>query len=335
MSDRPPRVLWFVPSKPDDISVGRRRLADHLVDEGFDVRLRGTTPRTVLASIREVLAGRYDLVVGTTRAGAIAGVATKVVGRTPLVVDHVDPIRQFAETNPHWLARLVEILEDVAFAASDHVLYVYDEEEPRIRRFASSHGQTDLGVDFARFATPTDEAVEVATRRLRDIPLRDDVAIYLGGLEPIYHVDELLAATERLEDWTLLVLGAGSLEHRVRRAAERLDNVEFLGTVPHDVVPGVLHHADVGISLVDDPHTLKLLEYAAAGLGVVQLAGRAEERFGEFVTYCEAEPASIAAAIRDASERETDVRSFASQFDWSDVARDYVLAISIAMGDGR
>jgi len=45
------RVLWLTPDKPDNISVGRQRIADHLETRGFDVTLRGTTPRTVLRSL--------------------------------------------------------------------------------------------------------------------------------------------------------------------------------------------------------------------------------------------------------------------------------------------
>ena len=66
-----PRVLWLTPDKPADISVGRRRIAECLRADGFRVTLRGTTPRTTLAALRE--RDDYDIVIGTTREGAFAG----------------------------------------------------------------------------------------------------------------------------------------------------------------------------------------------------------------------------------------------------------------------
>ena len=121
---------------------------------------------------------------------------------------------------------------------------------------------------------PPTETIEAAETRLEALDLEEQVAIYVGGLEPIYHVDELLASVDCLDGWSLVVLGTGSLSGRVERTAERL-NVVFLGTLPHEQIPGYLHAADVEVCLVDDLHTLKVLEYGAAGLPVVQLVGRA------------------------------------------------------------
>ncbi|WP_049903039.1 rhamnosyltransferase WsaF family glycosyltransferase [Halococcus agarilyticus] len=329
------RVLWLTPDKPTDISVGRRRIAEHLRREGIDVTLRGTTLRTVLTALRE--RGEYDVVVGTTRAGAFGGVALKLLG-IPLVVDHVDPIRQFADTHPQPLALAVRLAENAAFALADHTLYVYEEEHARVRRYARAATETDLGVAYDRFADPDPGVVEHARDRLAAAGVGSDdrVVIYVGGLEPIYHVAELLAAMSRLDDWRLVVLGTGSLEGVVERATNERESVVFLGTVDHDAVPGYLHVADVGVSLVDDPHTLKVLEYAAAGLGVVQARGRAEERFEEYVTFCEPTPAAIARAVREASERERDeeFREFVREFDYERVAASYAAVLSeIAIRD--
>lgn len=318
------RVLWLTPDKPANISVGRRRIAAHLRDEGMDVTLRGTTPRTVFASLREW--AHYDAVIGTTRAGAFAGALLKLLG-TPLVIDHIDPIRQFEETHSQPLSLGVRLAENAAFALADHVCYVYDEERDRVRRYADTVSQTDLGVAYDRFANPRSEIVAHARECLAANGVATDtrIAIYVGGLEPIYHIEELLGAMNYLDNWTLLVLGAGSLERRVERAASEHENIVFLGTAEHDAVPGYLHAADVGVSLVDDPHTLKVLEYAAAGLGVVQARGRAEERFGEYVEFCESTPEAIARAVRKSDERETDetFREYVRDFDYERVATEY------------
>jgi len=332
------RVLWLTPDKPEDVSVGRRRIAERLERDGFDVTLRGTTPRTALRSLRECAAGRYDAVVGTTRAGAFVAAAAKLLG-TPLVVDHVDPIRQFEETHSRPLAAGVRLAENAAFALADRALYVYGEERPRVERYAGAATETDLGVAYDRFADPDPAAVERARERLAAARVDADrpIAVYVGGLEPIYRVPQLLAAMAHCPEWTLVVLGAGSLEKRVERAARERENVAFLGTVPHGDVPGYLAVADVGVSLVDDPHTLKMLEYAAAGLGVVQAAGRAEERFGEHAVFCEPFPEVIARAIRTAGERGAGeaFRECARQFDYAAVAEDYRRALAAVVGDGH
>jgi glycosyltransferase involved in cell wall biosynthesis len=317
-----PRALWLTPDKPANISVGRRRIADELESFGIDVRLRGTTPRTLLASLRE--RGEYDVVLGTTRSGAFAGTLLRLLG-TPLVVDHIDPIRQFADTHPRSLSLAVRTAENLSLRLADHTLYVYDEERERVSRYARAATQTDLGVNYERFADPDPAVVTQARERLHEAGIDDErVAIYVGGLEPIYHIRELLAAMEYLDGWTLVVLGTGSLTSVVERAAER-GNIVFLGTVPHESIPGYLHAADVGVSLVDDPHTLKVLEYAAAGLSVVQARGRAEARFGEYAEFCEPVPRKVAVAIKRAGEHggQREFREYASRFDYERVAETY------------
>jgi glycosyltransferase involved in cell wall biosynthesis len=329
-----PRVCWLTPDKPANISVGRQRLAAHLDERGFDIVLRGTTPRTVI----EALADRegFDAVIGTTRAGAIAGAFLSVVKGCPLIVDHVDPISQFEASASRPVATVVRWLENACFALAASVLYVYPEERARVSRFAKRAKETDLGVEFDRFADPSSGAIRAARSRLAELELAPEerVGIYLGGLEPIYHIEELLESARHLENWTLLVVGDGSLSAVVERAASESERIEFLGSVPHEEVPGYLQVADVGVCLVDDPHTLKVLEYGAAGLPVVQLAGRAEKRFGELVEFSTTDPADIARAIERAGERsddaeraETSLRAFASRFDWSQVAADYEQAL--------
>jgi len=324
-------VLWFTPDKPEDISVGRRMIARHLRTEGFDVELRGTTPETVARSAPP--AGSYDVLVGTTRAGAFAATALAKLHGLPLVIDHVDPIRQFETTHPRWLSAPVRVAENASFRLADHVLYVYEEEHERVERRADAT-KTALGLEYERFASPAPDAVERSREELAARGVDGPVAIYVGGLEPIYGIETLLDAVARLDAWTLVVLGTGSLEGRVERADRRREDVEYLGVVPHEAVPGYLRAADVGVSLVDDPHTLKVLEYAAAGLAVVQAAGRAEARFGDAVTYCQTMPEAVAAAIERADERgpSDELREFVRQFDWARIADTYASVLRRVAG---
>jgi glycosyltransferase involved in cell wall biosynthesis len=324
------RVLWLTPDKSEHISVGRQRIAEGLEQRGYDVTLRGTTVKTVFTALWE--RGQYDVLIGTTRAGAIAGACVAHIVGQPFIVDHVDPIRQFETTHPRWLSVPVRWLEEIAFSVADHVLYVYEEEQSRVCRFADSVTKTDLGVAYDQFAEPSTEIIDAARSRLSALDPNEHVLIYVGGLEPIYHISPLLDAMRLLDDWTLVVLGTGSLEAAAQRAADEQPNIEYLGTVPHEEVPGYLHAVDVGICLVDDPHTLKVLEYGAAGLPVVQLAGRAA-RFEGLVEFCESTPADIARAVRTAerSSGNGDLQAFAERFDFDAIVDDYVRAIEKAM----
>lgn len=323
------QVLWLTPDKPADISVGRRRIASHLASEGFDVELVGVDPTALPHIYRDI--GQYDAVVGTTRSGAIVGGAVASAADVPFVVDHVDPIRQLAETVSWPAASVVERLENLAFSRSDHTLYVYAEERPRVESHAPRTTHTSLGVDFDRFADPADHVLEAARDRLSESDLRSNVALYVGGLEPIYHVRELLEGVEHLDDWSLVVLGAGSMADEVSAAASDSSAVVHVGTVPHERVPGYLHAADVGVSLVDDPHTLKVLEYGASRLPTVQLAGRATSVFDGLVQLCRAEPRSIADAIERARDMDgatvDEFQAFAETYRWERIAGDYSEAL--------
>ncbi len=316
------RVLWLAPDKPDDISVGRERIAAHLRHRGIRVTIRGTTTRTVVQTVRDQW--DYDAIVGTTRAGALAGSTLRYHLDCPLVVDHVDPIAQFVTTHSRLSAIPVRRLENIAFRLSSHTLYVYEEERERVCR-RTECTKTTLGVDYDRFATPDPDILSDVREALSEYDLADNVAVYVGGLEPLYNIEPLLASVDHLSDWSLLVLGTGSLHDSVRKRAENDPSVVFPGTVPHETVPGYLHQADVGLSLVDDPYTLKVLEYGAAGLPPVVLSGRARSRFGGLVTYSDADPRAIADNISRAAER-TDgaaLQQYVSQFDWGSVADDY------------
>ncbi|WP_276247392.1 glycosyltransferase [Haladaptatus sp. YSMS36] len=322
MSESPIRVLWLTPDKPENISVGRRKIAEYLMTQGFDVTLRGTTTQTLVQSMRE--RNSYDVVVGTTRAGAIAGTLLSVVFSKPLLVDHIDPIRQFSETHPRWLSLPVRLLENVSFALADHVLYVYDEEERRVRKYTSTASKTDLGVSYRSFANPPQSIIDQATNHLVEAGAKENVVIYVGGLEPIYHIQELLDSMRYLPEWSLVILGTGSLRALVEAEATDRENIIYLGLIPHVHVPGYLHVADVGISLVDDIHTLKVLEYGSAGLPVVQLSGLAEERFTGLVDFCSDNPKNIAKAIETVSlEKVNCLEKVAQKYDYEAIGKQY------------
>ncbi|MFB6187028.1 MAG: glycosyltransferase, partial [Halobacteriaceae archaeon] len=201
----------------------------------------------------------------------------------------------------------------------------------RVLRWAkeSRTSKTALGVNYERFGSSADKSYVQGKNLLESISR--PIAVYIGGLEPIYQIKSLLDAASDLEDWTVVIAGAGSLEPLVVTYANERKNIRFLGEVSHEKIPGMLQAADVGVSLVDDPHTLKILEYGAAGLPTVQLDGQAHERFGDYLTYTNGDPEDVATAIKRAYTRGFDERhrEFAQRHDWSKIADDYVTAIEI------
>lgn len=321
--DKSTRVLWLRPDKPSNISVGRSRIAEYLRKDGYAVSVEETNLWTVMSCLRK--AGHYDVIVGTTRAGALAGMVLSRAHRVPLIVDHVDPIEQFRETSNWPVAAIVDRLEQLSFRVAQRVLYVYPEERERVRSCARAATKTDLGVDFERFTSPDPDQIEAVQDRL-DIDSR--IVVYVGGLEPIYNIQTMLEAVDFLEGWTLVIAGDGSLREHVAQAGDEHESVVYLGTIPHETIPELLAHADVGLSLVDDPHTLKVLEYGAAGLPTVQLAGSAEKSLGDAVTYCELNPVDIASAIETANGTDTSsLQTLAKQHGWRRIADQYRNAI--------
>lgn len=314
-------ILWLTPDKPDSISVGRTRVASHLRSTGFDVDIRATTRHTIVESL---FGGNdFTAVIGTTRLGAIAGILISRTHGIPLIVDHIDPIEQLRATENEAIVRVTRRMEHLAFRLAAHVLYVYPEEKSRIAGRATKLSRTNLGVEYDRFANPDPAVVDQAERQMDE--LNRKVAVYIGGLEPIYNIEPLLAAAKELENWTLLIIGTGSLESDVEEVSRESDTVRYLGQVPHEQIPGYLNCATVGVSLVDDPYTLKLLEYGAAGLDVVQLEGQAESRYGGLVEYCTIEPENIASAIRRCrqTDRGSALQTYVKQYDWKQIAEAY------------
>lgn len=260
-------ILWLTPDKPANISTGRQRIAAHLRDRGHAV----TQTAGRRDCFRELSAG-YDVVVTTTAWGGVVGPLAQRTG-TAHVVDYVDPVRQLyrAGTFPNALA--AQTLRTAAMRTADGVVFVYDGERSRVRTHTDTYRQTTLGVDYDRFADPAPAVEDAAHARLSSQGISGDFAIYIGGLEPIYDIERMLAgfaATDAL----LVIAGTGSKQAAVEQAAVENENIHFLGLVDHDIVPGLLAQAQAGVSLVDDPHTVKTLEYAAAGLPILAAGER-------------------------------------------------------------
>lgn len=326
-------VLWLRPDKPDNVSVGRHRIADILRDRGYDVNIRNAG----LKSFWTVLANDPDVVIGTTRLGALVGCWKKLIDGTPLVVDHIDPISQLRRTHSRTNTWLTARLESLVFRLADHVLVVYEEEFERVRSYNDAVTKTALGVDYDSFASPSTEAIEFAREVIAEEGnKRRRTLVYVGGLEPVYNLDAALDAMSFLDDWQFLVLGDGSQRERIEAAAANDDRIVYPGTVPHEYVPGFLHESDVGICLVNDPNTLKLLEYGAARLPAVSVEGKAEDRYDGLVTFCSLAPDDVVRAVEESYESAPieQFQEYTKRFGWTTIAEEYESAFNSVAGDG-
>jgi glycosyltransferase involved in cell wall biosynthesis len=142
---------------------------------------------------------------------------------------------------------------------------------------------------------------------------RDRVALFVGRLVPSKGVAELLDAWEALapglrEGWTLLLLGSGPFEERVRRAAEARARGEIVHVraVPPAEVAAFYAGADLLVlPSLEEPWGLVVNEALAAGLPVCcsRLAGCADELVREGETGFLFDPRvaeDFAAALRRA-----------------------------------
>ena len=315
-------VLWLRPDKPENISVGRSRIAEKLEQRGHTVNVQETS----LRSFRTVLNENPDVIVGTTRLGAFVGTWMKLVKRLPLIIDHIDPISQFRRNNGQLLTWAVSQAEKFSFRCANHVMVVYEEEVARVKRHTDSVTKTRLGVDYERFAEPDDEVIRDVTDVLSDyVDMNECILIYIGGLEPPYHVPTIIEAMEQLPDWHFVVLGDGSQRPVVEKASNQMKNVHYLGTVPHETVPGFLHVSDVGISLVNDRNSLKILEYGAAGLPTVSVEGDPENLFKGMVEFCSLNQEDIAETVRRAYDHgaSEELRELIKNHSWRSIADEY------------
>jgi glycosyltransferase involved in cell wall biosynthesis len=139
------------------------------------------------------------------------------------------------------------------------------------------------------------------------------------------------------DEWVLLILGDGSLREYVESADENRQDVCYLGTVPHEMVPGFMHESDVGISLVDDRNTLKMLEYAAAGLPAVNVEGEAEKRFNKLIEFCEIYPEDIADSVTRAYNDgpKDGFKEIAREHSWESIANEYEEVMKTVLMDRK
>ena len=302
-------ILWITPDKPENLSVGRRQIAKRLENRGYSITQVGNRK----TALRKAAIANYNILITTSAVGGIAGPIAKKRGKD-YIVDYVDPILQLRHSGTLPMAHLGHYLQSVAFRACDRIIYTYAEETLRVSRFDKPTVKTTLGVDYDRFVT-----AEPTT----DFDLPEVYAVYIGGLEDIYNIETLLQSA--IGNYNVVIAGDGKHRDLVEIKAQEHAEITYLGLIDHSKVPQILADADVGVNLVDDPHTVKVLEYAAAGLPIVHAEGRAETVLPNSVRFTPIESESVSQAVNHAMSDRThpELQQYAKQRDYEQVADDY------------
>lgn len=326
------RVLWLRPAGKEHVSLRRERIAEHLRPRGVGVDLRDATARNLLRSVRDVRAGEYDVVLGNVRLGLYAGYPIARLGGVPFVGDASDSFENVRRNFPR-LAPVLDAYEHVVLRRADARVFI-----PEAYRYAraklNGHAAAIApnGVDFDRFADPDPSVREAAASFLttHGVDVDDHLAVYVGSFSGSQSLAAVVAAAPRT-DWQLLLLGDGPQADEIAAAAADHENLHYPGTVEHELVPGVLSHADAAFCLTRTERPLKVSEYGAAGLPTLGKRGHLDREFDDDEIYfVEPTPETIADALdRLAADPELAasygdaLRANAAEYSWDAVADTY------------
>lgn len=195
---------------------------------------------------------------------------------------------------------------------------------PGLKELAEGQGAKSMahlpnGIDLTRFSGLS------ATLDDRIAELKGPVAVYVGAFENWFDHGAIRALATARPDVNILLIGPTGPWCAKYKA---YPNVCILGSVSAEKIPAYLKLADVGLipfdvarfpTLINDVNPLKLYEYLAAGLPVVSYRWKEIERLNSPATLVEDTDefvAAVSAALKQ-SDRATENREFARQFEWA------------------
>lgn len=329
----PMRVLWLRPSKGENISVRRERIAEELRKRGYKIDIIDASGIDALSAIKQAIIGDYDVIAGNVRIGLYIGYPLARLMGKPFLGDVSDPISDINYlADP--LLHFFEWYEWQVLKRANATVFVYDSTYQN----AINHGIDDAmklpnAVNYQQFATPDADVIDTAQNILSQegTDLDKPIAIYIGIFSPRYCTEEMLATAQYAPDWEFVFVGEGSLEASVERAACELENVHYPGAFPYRLMPGFLSLADVGFCFKDAEQPLKLKEYGAAGLPIVIRPGELSQWHDEDeLVSVEPTPKVIAERLDDLQDDEelyemysNASRLIASEWSWEEIANGY------------
>lgn len=327
-------VLWLRPTKPDNISVGRERIAEHLREKNYNIDIQDASGFDAIHAVAAGIKGEYDIIIGTVRMGLYVGHILSNIIQKPLIGDVTDPISQINYL-PSPIYRMIFKYEYFALNSADETIFVYESSYKEAERQGINGKKVDNAVNYHQFNDPDPRIVNTAVNEVKQAGVDNrPIVVYIGGLTPVYNIESILNTAQQLDMAQFLFIGDGELSERVKSTASVSENVFALGTYEHRLIPGFLAIADIGLCLVDAEQPLKILEYGAAGLPVIALSGELQNRFSDDeVLFIDSE-SELATAI----SRLTNDTSLAQRYGrklsnraanttWDDIANKYKDAI--------
>lgn len=168
------------------------------------------------------------------------------------------------------------------------------------------------------------------------------VAGYVGAIAEWFDIELVFEVSERLPHWQFVLVG--STVGCDVRAAKKRPNIEFVGEVTYDAVPGYIACFDVCMipfkltELTKATNPVKVYEYLAAGRAVVSTPLPEVVSLGDKVSI--AGDAGSFASMLESSRRsmcESDLvddwKGWAAQQDWLNRARHFEHAMVESMGE--
>lgn len=327
------KVLWLRPSRGENISVRRERIAVELRDRGYEVDIRDTSGLDAIGAIKQAVAGDYDVIAGNVRIGLYLGYPLARILRIPFLGDVSDPISDI-KSLPDPLFRFFEWYEWQILEQSDAAVFVYESSY----RTALDRGINDAvklpnAVDYDAFANPEPDITQETKQILAQegLDFEKPIAIYIGVFSPGEKIDEILATAEVAPNWEFVFVGEGELEQEVCMAASRRANVYYPGSFEYPLMPGFLAHANVGFCFKNAEQPLKLKEYGAAGLPILVQSGELSDFYEEDeLIFVDLEPSAIANTLdkihTDEKFRKRYAeggKTIAAKWDWAEIADTY------------
>lgn len=327
------RILWLRPSKGDNISVRRERIAEKLEAEDFEVVIKDAGGLDLPSAIWTTLRGDFDVIAGNVRVGLFIGYPLARLLRKPFLGDVSDPISDI-DYLPELLFRFFQWYEWQILKRADAVVFVYESSyQEAIERGIDDAERLPNSVDYELFADPDELVVEEAADILHrsGVDTEKPIAIYLGVFSERYCIRDIIDAAEQTSEWEFVFVGETGLTDEVSEAAAQLENVSYPGSFPYRLMPGFLAHADVGFCFKDAEQPLKLKEYGAAGIPAIVRYGELERWYdSDELVFVEPNGEAISDALMWLKADETARRRYGEKLErrsaecsWADIANRY------------
>lgn len=151
------------------------------------------------------------------------------------------------------------------------------------------------------------------------------IAVYMGVMPEWFDFESIRTAARKLPHVSFVLIGPDRL---TRNRLADVKNIHILGVRPYPVLPGYLHHAQVGLmpfdvrqypDVVNTLHPQKLYAYSACGLPTVAFAWEELKTLNSPAILCQDEEemvAGIERAIQQPMDRQK-LLDFAKESDWS------------------